>query len=416
MRPLAGSVVEALAAACEPRRFAAGDALIRQGHPADGLWLFASGRADVRLRRKEGSDLILAQMERGDIAGEMALLTGAPRNADVVATEPGEALFLSVAAFRALEARTPEILGILTELTAQRLGKSVADGLADKVLGGFRVVRPAGRGATAVVYEAVRLDDGRTVALKMLSHRFSRDRAAMDLFERESRMLLDLAHPGVATCHGSFDAYGTKFLVMEFLDGPSLWDAITLSGPLPVRDARGVAGAVAGALSFVHAKGVVHCDVKPSNVMLARSGDARLTDFGIARSVDSPPDAAASQVRICGTPRYMAPELFLGAPPSASADLYAFGCTMIEMFTGETPFPQEEIGALVLAKRRFGTAGAGDGPSPLEAVPPDFRPVCAALIAPDPEDRLRDAGALAALAGPVSADVVESTLRARRHA
>src|SRR6185436_2036955 len=160
------------------------------------LWVIASGSAVVRLHRRGGVTRDLARVGPGDVVGEMALITGAPRNADVVAITPGTALVLSRSAFELVASVHTEVIDILTELTAARLGRAVDDGLGDKVLEGYRILRPVGRGATAVVYEAEQLASHRRTALKMMSHRLSRDLGAMEWFEREAKVLEEVAHDG----------------------------------------------------------------------------------------------------------------------------------------------------------------------------------------------------------------------------
>jgi CRP-like cAMP-binding protein len=404
-------VLRAIAERATSRVLAPGLVLMRQGDPPDGLWVVAEGAAEVRLRRR-GGDLLLATAGPGTVVGEMALVTHAPRNADVVATQPGSALFLSVTDFADLERRLPEILGVLTELVAKRLGRAAQDGLGDKVLEGFRILRPVGRGATAVVYEAQSLDTGATVALKMLSHRLARDKVAMSWFEREASLLERLRHPQVAVCHGRFPAYGTRFLVMDFVDGPSLAEVLRRVGKLPEPEGLRVVGSVAAALLYVHERGVVHGDVKPANVMVSRDGTVRLTDFGIAATVDE--IAASGQrpeaVHVSGTPRYMAPEMFIGSPRSASTDLYALGCVLWEVLAGVPAFRTDAIGPLVLAKRNFRAEDAETG---LAEVSPGVRSAVARLLSPDAAIRVSCGADLSARSGPLSPEIVERVLVAR---
>lgn len=396
----------ALADRATDRVFAAGDVLMRQGDPGDALWVLENGAVEVRLRHSGGTR-VLARLAPGDVAGEMALVTGAPRNADVVAVEPGLALVLARDDFERIAALHPDVVAVLTELVADRLGRAAQDGLGDKVLEGYRIVRPVGRGATAVVYEAVETSTGRRTALKMLSHRFSRDRAAMDWFEREATMLERVAHPSVAASYGRFLAYGTKFLAIEFVDGVSGHDVIRLVGRLSVNDALSVAGSVGDALGHVHERGVVHGDVKPANVMLDRSGRVVLTDFGIASRVDA---GADQQTRLAGTPRYMAPEMFAGTRPSASTDLYALGCVLFELLEGRPPFPARDIGSLVLSKRRFERPRAEEMRADVSS---SVRECIGRLLDPDPAQRPATAAAIGLTRRGVTPSVVESVMRLR---
>lgn len=402
----------ALAARTQDRTFEAGETLMRQGDPGDALWVIVGGAAVVRLRYRGGSSVELAFVGPGDVVGEMALVTGSPRNADVVATAPGAALSLARSDFDAVAGEHPGVVGVLTELMAARLGRAAQDGLGDKVIEGFRILRPVGRGATAVVYEAEQVAapsagaPARRTALKMLSHRFSRDASVMASFERESALLDAVSHEAIARGYGRFDAYGTRFLAIEYVDGPSAQEILTRIGGMPVADALAVAGTVAAALNHVHARGILHRDVKPANVMVARDGRVVLTDFGIASRVG--PEGESS--RLCGTPRYMAPELFVGSKPGPSTDLYALGCVLHELLTGTPLFGAADLGLLVLTKRRFDGVHADDLPA---GVPAHVRTLLGRLLHADPARRPADAGSLGLSPGRVSLATVEETLRRR---
>ncbi|MCE9636326.1 MAG: protein kinase [Planctomycetes bacterium] len=397
--------LSALAEAARAREFAVGDRLIRQGDPGDALWIIEAGAAEVRLIHSGGTR-VLASVVAGDVVGEMALVTGAPRNADVVATSAGVALILARDDFERIAALHPEVVAVLTELVAGRLGRAAQDGLGDKVLEGYRIIRPVGRGATAVVYEATAMATGRRTALKMLSHRFSRDRAAMASFEREATMLERVAHPSIAASYGRFSAYGTRFLAIEFVDGVSGHDVVRLLGRMPVADALAVAGAVADALVHVHDRGVVHGDVKPANVMLDRDGRVLLTDFGIASRVDG----TDQQARVAGTPRYMAPEMFVGSRPSASTDIYALGCVLYELLEGRPPFLARDIGSLVLAKRRFERPRADEMRAEVSS---SVRECIGRLLDPDPTQRPSTTAALGLKPRSVTPSMVESVMQLR---
>lgn len=410
-------VLRALADRLAAKDVAVGTVLMKQGDQADGLWVIGSGLAEVRLRKAGKKPILLARPGPSTVLGEMALITQGPRLADVVMTEAGTALFLSRADFEALERRMPEIVSVLTELVAQRLGRAAEDGLGDKVLDGYRIVRPVGRGATAVVYEAERVGvvPGVTadrVALKMLSHRLVRDQTAMAWFEREASVLERLRHPGIASCHGRFPAYGTRFLVIDYVDGPSLGEVVRRIGALPEADARRAVGSIAKALAHVHAHGVLHGDIKPANVLVGLDGHVRLTDFGIATAMDEAASSAPrpDTLRLSGTPRYMAPEMFLGAHRSEATDIYALGCVLWEVLAGRPAFPMEDIGGLVLAKRRFDAEAARDV-SP--TAPADLVAALAGFLDPDPSARTGTLASLAAEAGDISQDVIARVVAAR---
>ncbi len=405
-------VVRALADRLIARDVAAGTRLVAQGEIADGLWVIGSGTAEVRVHRSERESVVVARLGPSTVLGEIALITQGVRLADAVMTEGGVALFLSRADFEGLERRMPEIVVVLTELVAQRLVRAAEEGHGDQVLDGYRIVRPVGRGATAFVYEAEVLASKERVALKMLSHRLVRDQTAMTWFEREADVLERLRHPGIASCHGRFPAYGTRFLVIDFVDGPSLGEVVRRIGPLPEADARRAVGSIARSLAHVHAQGVLHGDIKPANVLVGRDGHVRLTDFGIATAMDEASASAprSESLRLSGTPRYMAPEMFLGAHRSQSTDIYALGCVLWEVLAGRPAFPMEDIGGLVLAKRRFDREVAAEVSG---GAPADLVAALAGLLDPDPAERTASLDGLAIQAGDISRDLVARVIAAR---
>jgi serine/threonine protein kinase len=244
--------------------------------------------------------------------------------------------------------------------------------------GRYEIVAPLGRGGMARVMRAKDLVLGREVALKLLAGKASPDLAIR--FEREARAIARLDHPG---CVRILDC-GPRYIVMEALAGQTLAAALD-KGPFEEARARRVARAVLAALAHAHARGVLHRDVKPANVMLA-GARVVLIDFGLACLDD---EARTTAVGSCfGSPSYLAPERLLGRPFDARADLYAVGVMLYEMLAGARPFagatPEE---TMQLALRR--------PPRPLRALRRDLSPALEAVVlralAKDPRKRFADA-------------------------
>jgi serine/threonine-protein kinase len=180
---------------------------------------------------------------------------------------------------------------------------------------------------------------GREVAVKVLSERFSRDRSFVERFRREAQAAANLNHPNIVSLfdYGSDD--GTYFIVMEFIDGSSLSDIIRREGALMPERAAEIASDVAKALERAHAQGLVHRDIKSGNIMITRTGQTKVTDFGIARAVGRDGEQTMTQTgMVIGTAAYLSPEQAQGNPVDGRSDVYSLGVVLFEMLTGRTPF------------------------------------------------------------------------------
>ena len=204
----------------------------------------------------------------------------------------------------------------------------------------YEIVHKVGAGAMGVVYLARDVDLDRPVALKLLHdtevNPVARQQAE-ERFLREARTAAQISHPNVAGIHQVGRAEGHTFLAMEWIDGGDLAQRAA-RGPMPWREAVAAVRDAAAGLVAAHARGLVHRDVKPSNLMqLAGSGTVKLVDFGLARLHELPSDLTATG-SIIGTPAYLAPEVFRGEPAGPLADLYALACTAYHLLTGGAPY------------------------------------------------------------------------------
>jgi len=379
-RPVLWALVERM----RSRRVAPGEAIIRQGERSRRLAMVVEGEVRVCVRAGRKSHEI-ARVGRGAVLGEMGLLTGAPCTATAVALTPVRAVTISARRFRRLAVRYPVLSSSLGSLVATRLGQGPVDTLAGKVLRGYRVRRCVGRGGMGVVYEAASLEDGRRVALKMMSHRFAFDLEVQQRFAREIEICRLLRHPNVGRVLGHFTAFGTSFMVMEFCDGPTLDEVLRAAGPLGEDRVRRIAGQLAGGLAYVHRHGVCHRDVKPSNVILTGRDRVKLVDFGLAKTTTG--GELTQQGCILGTPRYMAPEQLAGQPVDCRADLFALGSVVYEMLAGEAPFADQSIAAILGRDRRWSLP-------PADRIRPglshDLYRFLEQTLALDPSDRVAD--------------------------
>ena len=221
-------------------------------------------------------------------------------------------------------------------------------------LGPYQILAPLGAGGMGEVYRARDTKLGRDVALKVLPLAFAADPERLARFRREPQVLASLNHPGIAAIYGLEESDGVLALVMELVEGPTLAERIA-QGPVPLQEALPIARQIAEALEYAHERGVVHRDLKPANVKITGEGTAKVLDFGLAKALD--PQESASSLNlansptmgiaptqagmILGTAAYMSPEQAKGRPVDRRADIWAFGCVLYEMLTGEKAFNGE---------------------------------------------------------------------------
>jgi serine/threonine-protein kinase len=255
--------------------------------------------------------------------------------------------------------------------------------VGEVVAGRYELEELVGAGGMSSVYRAHDRVLDRYVAIKILHERFSREEDYLERFRREARAAAQLSHPNIVTVIDRGDEEGRPYIVFEFVDGETLKRLVEREAPLPVREAIELGLQVADALAFAHGRGVIHRDVKPQNVLLAVDGRAKVTDFGIARSMDL--DVAVTQTgTVLGTSDYMAPEQALGEHTSERSDVYSLGAVLYELLTGDVLFSGESF--VVVAMKHASTPP----PSVLERRPDCPVRLAAAVdrcLAKEPEDR-----------------------------
>jgi len=265
---------------------------------------------------------------------------------------------------------------------------------------GYEILGRLGTGGMGVVYRARQPGLGREVAVKLLAAGEDDER-----FLREARAAARLSHPGIVPIHEVGRHEGRPFFVMELVEGRTLGERLR-SGPLPPRQAASVAAQVARALDHAHRAGILHRDVKPSNILLDRDDRVLLADFGVARDLTRNTRATASGL-VLGTPAYMAPEQIEGEA-AAPADIYALGVTLYECLAGRPPFDGSTPAALF--KRVL-----DEEPEPPRArrrdVPRDLEAICLKALSKRPADRYSSP---AELADDLERFLRDEPVRARR--
>jgi serine/threonine-protein kinase len=261
----------------------------------------------------------------------------------------------------------------------------------DLIAGRYRLDELIARGGMASVYRAWDVPLDRPVAVKLLRPEILADPDLALRFRREAHAATVLRHPNVVACLDTGTAGDEPYLVMDLIEGEDLSARLRRDGRLPLAEAVRIATDVARGLGVAHARGIVHRDVKPGNILLGSDGVARVTDFGIARL------AAEAEVTLPGTTlgsvHWFSPEQARGASTTPASDVYSLGLVLFEMLTGTRPFGGETPAQIALARV--------DAPAPSPravdpAIPESLDALVRRALAPDPRDRQPNAGALAA--------------------
>jgi eukaryotic-like serine/threonine-protein kinase len=289
-------------------------------------------------------------------------------------------------------------------------------------LGPYEILDAIGAGGMGEVYRARDAKLGRDVALKVLPEAFARDAERMARFQHEAKVLASLNHPNIASIYGLEDSGATRALIMELVEGPTLADRIR-SGPIAIDEALRIAKQITEALEYAHERSIVHRDLKPANVKVTKDDAVKVLDFGLAKAIEpyavSPdcmhvsdlehrmehlleegteftdiansPTVSAMATRagvLLGTAAYMSPEQAKGKPVDRRADIWAFGCVLYEMLTGEMTFRGESVTDTLAAVIKE----EPDWARLPSATPIQIRVLLRRCLQKDPKKRLRDIG------------------------
>jgi tRNA A-37 threonylcarbamoyl transferase component Bud32 len=212
--------------------------------------------------------------------------------------------------------------------------------------GRYRLEARIGAGGMSTVYRALDETLQRQVAIKLMNREVATDSDQLERFRREARAVAQLSHPHIVGVIDAGEDEGRPYIVFEYIEGETLKDRIRRQGRLPIAESVAYAIEIARALGAAHARHIVHRDVKPQNVLIDEEGSAKVTDFGIARTLDE--EGLTADGRVLGTTDYVSPEQALGQNVTGQSDLYAVGVVLYEMLTGEVPFKGENQVAVAM--------------------------------------------------------------------
>ncbi len=254
----------------------------------------------------------------------------------------------------------------------------------------YQLLQTLGSGGTAVVYRARDLMLERQVAIKVLRPDFGKDETFRERFRQEARAAANISHPNIVTVHDFGLDHDRLFIVMEFVPGTDLKTVMRQHGPFELEEAIPLILQACAGLGHAHRSGIVHCDVKPHNMLVTPEGQLKVTDFGIARALAGIHPDEKSDV-VWGSPQYFSPEQASGGAPSPASDVYSLGVVLYEMLTGQLPLNADTATELARMHR-------DEPPVPPRKIKPDLPPslerILLKVLSKEPAARYRTADQL----------------------
>ncbi len=362
----------------KPVQVSAGTTFIRQGEDGDSIFLIESGFCVVSVN-KGGDAHPVAVRGPGELVGEMSLITGEPRNADVMAGRNTKLWRLDRSRFEEICRDHPEITSMLTEIMTGRLEN--ASLTAERTIGDYVITEIEGRGRTSIVYKGQCAGSSTPVAIKMLKHDLAMDTGFQDAFRDESRILANLHHKNIVSVYDIQYLYRTVFIIMEYLHGNSLGTLLKSTSLLPPDLSCRILTDICSGLAYAHSQGVVHGDIKPANIFVLEDSGTKIIDFGLACKIGT------RTLGFFGTPKYASPEHITGEPVTERSDIYSLGLLAYRITTGDEAF--SDVDASILLLRQL----YEDIPDPRQAnpeLPDNLRNFILRATRKDPAERYAD--------------------------
>jgi serine/threonine protein kinase len=271
--------------------------------------------------------------------GEIALLTGEPRTANVEAETDMILWGLTREEFDSVCTHYPDLLDFLTELVTHRF--STEKVTANKTIGKYLINEVIGRGGWSIVYKGIHTGLNMPVAIKMLKHDMAMNVEFAEKFHNEARIVALLNHENIVKVYDIEELFRTVFIIMEYLEGVPLDYILDRMPRLPMSKVLDIILQVCSGLSYAHEQGIVHQDIKPGNVFIQSDGRAKIVDFGLS----CPPGTI--DCSLPGTVYYMSPEQIVGESVDERTDIYSLGILVYEMISGQRPYPEDDLAELM---------------------------------------------------------------------
>ena len=340
LQDLDAETVSKIAQHTQFKQFSKDQLIFKAGETGERLYFIYDGMVEVQIPDSDGDIKSRITLKKGEIIGEISLLSNSNYSADIVALTDIGTFYLDQHNFKQLIAELPDFGEVMSALMSSRMVQN------DEInrVGKYEIRGKLGEGNMATVFNAWDPDLEREVAIKMLKYKLAYDSKFLNLFEQEAKTIASLNHPNIVHVFEVIDAFSTRFIVMEKLHGQDLSGLLKEQGAFSLSETREILAQLASALQYAHQHGehgIVHRDIKPSNVVIDNYGHIKLTDFGIA----GPPQD--QDINIEGTPSYLAPEVINGDKFDGRADIYALAVMAFHMLTSSLPFTASSLAKLL---------------------------------------------------------------------
>ncbi len=359
------------------KRIRIGERFICQGDPGDALYLIQEGIC-AAIVDQDGKLTKVARLQKGDLVGEMAILTGEKRSAHVEAETDMDLWVLSKKRFEILSIEYPELRIFLTNLMTNWINTRTVT--APRKIGKYVITDIIGSGAYSIVYKGFHQALHMPVAIKMMKHNMAMDPDFLANFHEEARIIAGFNYENIVKIHDIEDRYQTVFIIMEYLEGFPLRSELKSLRKLASRQVVTYLIQVCRGLHYAHQRGVVHQDVKPDNIFVQLNGKIKILDFGLACR-------CGSEGRFSGTPFYMSPEQIECLQVDERTDIYAMGIMTYELLSGKRPYPEDDPHHLLELHVEK------DIPDPADAtpgLPEGLRKIILKACQRDPNNRYQD--------------------------